>query len=158
MRLQLLRIELQIRLSWMCSCLCSDPAWMKPQQRTVLGPFVSLSIPLRPAHFLTVCPEREARHTSFNQEHSRGEQMMRWEYIPFEGWKKIRQPDYYAQQTLPFPLYLSLKHTHKQAKFIPHTDGRRTASMGTTCKYVWWPSEPCGEERTRQAWFHNDKD
>lgn len=52
-------------------CRRSDLAWVKSQQSRVLVSLVFLSIPLRSAQLLTVYLQREAKHASFNQEHSR---------------------------------------------------------------------------------------
>lgn len=117
-------------------CPCSDLAWVKLKQSRVLVSFVFFSIPLRSAQLLTVYLEREAKHASFNQEHSRRRD---GNISHLRAKKCISQ----AITQCELSLFLSLTHTYT----VLPTQRHDTASLRTTCKFVLWPSEPCGEDR-----------
>lgn len=96
-------------------CRRSDLAWVKSQQSRVLVSLVFLSIPLHSAQLLAVYLQREAKHASFNQEHSR-----RWN----GNISHLRAKKCISQAIIQCTLSFSVSHTHTDTHTlsIPHTE------------------------------------
>lgn len=121
--------------------LCSDLAWVKSQQSRMLVSFVFFSIPLRSAQLLMSIwrGKPSMLHLIKNTADDGMEIYPIWEL------KNV------SARPLCSANSLSLCLSHRHTASISHTESHNTASLGTACKFVLWPSEPCGEDRKWQA-------
>ncbi len=127
-----------------CSLFPPSDVLLEKTQVTILVFFVSFFIQLCSAHLLAVYLERAAKHVSFHQERSRQRD---------ENISHLRAKKCISQAIMQWErsLFLSPFLRHTQTPSITHTERHNTASLGTACKCVLRPSEPCWEDRKQQA-------
>lgn len=115
----------------------SDLAWVKSQQNRMLVSFVFFSIPLRSAQLLMSIwrGKPSTLHLIKNTADDGMEIYPIWE----------------LKNASARPLCSENSLSHRHTPSISHTVRQNTASLGTACKFVLWPSEPCGENRKWQA-------